>query len=280
MSKGSSKNHISVHAKPGQMSFSWQLGKGLGYVFLSVLVMQCQPASRPQPIAEYEPASGFTLLSQVAPDIQQDIRYATANNFLGRPVNGYFTNACVISVDAANALANVQQQAVDLGYSLKVYDCYRPQHAVDDFVRWSSDADDNLMQSRFFPALEKDQLFPQGYIAARSGHSRGSTVDLTLVPLDTRQPSASPLDGRFDCRASVMQRYPDNSIDMGTGYDCFDEKSHTDHPDVSENVRANRDLLRDLMEQSGFENYSQEWWHFTLNDEPFPERYFDFSLPR
>lgn len=280
MSKGLNRDSISEHAKPGQMSFSWQLGKGGFCVLMSVLIMQCQPASRPQPIAEYKPAPGFTLLSQVAPGIQQDIRYATANNFLGRPVNGYFVNACVISEAAAEALARVQEQAVGLGYSLKVYDCYRPQHAVDDFVRWSSDADDNLMQSRFFPALEKDQLFPQGYIAARSGHSRGSTVDLTLVPLDTRQPDASPLDGRFDCRGSVMQRYPDNSIDMGTGYDCFDEKSHTDHPNVTDTVRANRDLLRDLMEQSGFENYSQEWWHFTLNEEPFPERYFDFALPQ
>jgi len=279
MSKWSSRKNSSESLKPSQMSFSWPLGNGVSCALLSVFLMQCQPASRPQPIAAYEPASGFTLLSDVAPSIQQDIRYATANNFLGRPVNGYFVNACVISEAAAQALANVQQQAVDLGYSLKVYDCYRPQHAVDDFVRWSSDADDNLMQSRFFPSLQKDQLFPQGYIAARSGHSRGSTVDLTLVPLDTRQPSASPLDGQYDCRGSVMQRFPDNSIDMGTGYDCFDEKSHTDNPEVTATVRANRDLLRDLMEQSGFENYSQEWWHFTLNDEPFPERYFDFSLP-
>lgn len=280
MSKGSCKVSSATLVKSSQTQFSLQLARGLVCAMLSLLLLQCQPASRPQPVTEYEPVSGFVLLSEIAPSIQQGIRYATANNFLGRPVNGYFVNACVISEAAAVALARVQQQAVNLGYSLKVYDCYRPQHAVDDFVRWASDEDDNLMQSRFFPALNKDELFPQGYIAERSGHSRGSTVDLTLVPLDTQQPAASPLGGGYDCRGSVMQRYPDNSIDMGTGYDCFDEKSHTDNPDVTATVRANRDLLRDLMEQSGFENYSQEWWHFTLNNEPFSEQYFNFALPQ
>ncbi len=280
MSKWSGKVSSTARVKPSQVQPSLLLARGLVCAFFSLLLLQCQPASRPQPIAEYEPVAGFTLLADVAPSIQQDIRYATANNFLGRPVNGYFINACVITEAAAMALERVQQQAVNLGYSLKVYDCYRPQHAVDDFVRWAADEDDNLMQSRFFPALNKDELFPQGYIAERSGHSRGSTVDLTLVPLDTQQPAASPLGGGYDCRGSVMQRYPDNSIDMGTGYDCFDEKSHTDNPDVTATVRANRDLLRDLMEQSGFENYSQEWWHFTLNNEPFSDQYFNFALPQ
>jgi len=222
--------------------------------------------------------AGFSYLSQLDSSIQQDIRYFGANNFLGRPVAGYEAGECILTDLAAEALVLVQEAVNTLGYSLKVYDCYRPQRAVDDFVQWAADPRDELMRSSFYPEVPKGELFARGYIAERSGHSRGSTVDLTLVPLGTVVPVADPLARAYDCRVSQGERFPDNSIDMGTGYDCFDLRSHTDDIGVGAQVLQRRHLLRNLMEAAGFTNYEQEWWHYTLNDEPFPDQYFDFLV--
>lgn len=221
--------------------------------------------------------AGFSRLTQADDSIEQDIRYAGDNNFVGRPVNGYLTPACVLTTPAASALTQVQAQANRQGYSLKVYDCFRPQRAVDHFVAWAADPADEKMKAAFYPDVPKDELFSRGYIAERSGHSRGSTVDLTLVRLGSLQPQADPM-GDYDCRGHEAQRFPDNSIDMGTSYDCFDERSHTDNSQVGDEVLANRHLLRDLMAAAGFVNYDQEWWHYTLRDEPFSEQYFDFPI--
>jgi D-alanyl-D-alanine dipeptidase len=205
------------------------------------------------------------------------MRYTTSNNFVGRPIAGYQEAACVLTTAAASALAEVQAQANLQGYSLKVYDCFRPQRAVDNFVAWADDLDDQKMKEAFYPGVPKDELFSRGYIAERSGHSRGSTVDLTLVRLGSAQPQADSMVD-YDCRASEAQRHPDNSINMGTSYDCFDVLSHTDNPGVGDDVLANRHVLRDLMEAAGFTNYEQEWWHYTLRQEPFPGQYFDFPI--
>lgn len=221
--------------------------------------------------------SGFSTLALADDSIELDMRYTGDNNFVGRPITGYQTEACVLTTPAASALAEVQAQASQMGYSLKVYDCFRPQRAVDHFVAWAADPDDEKMKDRFYPDVPKDELFSRGYIAERSGHSRGSTVDLTLVPMGSTQPQADPMDS-YDCRGNEEQRFPDNSIDMGTSYDCFDARSHTDNPAVGEDVLANRHLLRGLMEAAGFVNYDQEWWHYTLRDEPFPDQYFDFPI--
>ena len=223
---------------------------------------------------------GFSLLSELAPDIQQDIRYRGNNSFLGRPVAGYSANECVLSTEAANALAEIQPHLAALGFGLKVYDCYRPQHAVDDFVEWAQLVFDQRMKASYYPDVPKAELFSQGYIAERSGHSRGSTVDLTLVPLDSEQPEVDALARDYDCRAPVAERVPDNSLDMGTAYDCFDALSHTFNPAVGDAVLARRRMLVNIMNTAGFDNYDQEWWHFTLRDEPFPEQYFDFALPQ
>lgn len=229
------------------------------------------------PTVEQELPTGFSTLTQVDDSIELDMRYVGENNFVGRPITGYHTSACVLTTPAATALAQVQAQANLQGYSLKVYDCFRPQRAVDHFVSWAADPADEKMKAAFYPDVPKDELFSRGYIAERSGHSRGSTVDLTLVRLGSLQPQADPM-GDYDCRGSEAQRFPDNSIDMGTSYDCFDERSHTDNPDVGEDVLANRYLLRDLMEAAGFVNYDQEWWHYTLRDEPYTDQYFDFPV--
>lgn len=245
----------------------------LSVFFLMMLGVACSNKNERESLPE-----GFSFLSDIDSSIQQDIRYFGNNNFLGRPVAGYDAAACVLSTPAAEALALVQEAVITIGYSLKVYDCFRPQRAVDDFVTWAADPDDQLMRSSYYPDVPKDELFSRGYIAERSGHSRGSTVDLTLVPLGTSVPLADPLSAGFDCRAPVAERFPDNSIDMGTGYDCFDLRSHTDDIAVGAVVLQNRHLLRDLMEAAGFTNYEQEWWHYTLEDEPFPEQYFDFPI--
>jgi D-alanyl-D-alanine dipeptidase len=221
--------------------------------------------------------TGFSTLTRVDDSIELDMRYLGDNNFVGEPITGYQVSACVLATPAATALADVQTQASLLGYSLKVYDCFRPQRAVDHFVAWAADLSDEKMKAGFYPDVPKDELFSRGYIAERSGHSRGSTVDLTLVRLGSTQPQADP-QASYDCRGSEAQRFPDNSIDMGTGYDCFDARSHTDNPEVGEDALANRHQLRELMDAAGFENYDQEWWHYTLRDEAFPDQYFDFPI--
>lgn len=258
-------------------------GKTLAVLPLLVLLMQCSGDTGTSPertMGAAGPAlpEGFARLSELDDSIQLDIRYIGNNNFLGRPVAGYQAAECILSTPAALALVEVQAMVTQLGLSLKIYDCYRPQQAVNDFMQWAADADDQRMRVSYYPEVAKEQLFELGYIAERSGHSRGSTVDLTLVPLGTAVPEADPLAQQYDCRAAVARRFPDNSLDMGTGYDCFDPRSHTDNIVVGAEVLQRRHLLRDIMEAAGFTNYDQEWWHYTLNDEPFADQYFDFPV--
>lgn len=228
------------------------------------------PASLPE---------GFVRLSDVAPDIVQEMRYTGEHNFLGRPVTGYEVGDCWLTAPTAQALAGVQERVAKKGYSLKVYDCYRPQRAVDDFVAWAQDPDDDLTRAEFYPRLEKDVLFPQGYIAEKSGHSRGSTVDLTLIPAGAgASPDWSLGDEQVDCAAPRPPRFPDTSVDMGTGFDCFDPRSATKSKQVTAEQRANRKILQKAMTRAGFTNLPEEWWHYTLNNEPFPDTYFDAPL--
>lgn len=213
------------------------------------------------------------------PDLAVDMRYAGQHNFTGRPIPGYRAANCMLTLDAAEALSNVQSQLREFGLALKVYDCYRPQSAVDYFVAWGRDLDDQTMKAEFYPEVDKRYLFRDGYIAEKSGHSRGSTVDLTIVPIpyapaQTYDPGA-PLRS---CENSQSERFADASIDMGTGYDCFSTLSHTLSPEVGAQQRANRLLLKTLMEASGFTNLKEEWWHFTLSAEPYPDSYFDFPV--
>jgi zinc D-Ala-D-Ala dipeptidase len=216
---------------------------------------------------------------EVEPTILQDMRYATKYNFVGRRIDGYREPVCLLHRRAARALKRVQARVTDQGYTLKVYDCYRPQRAVDHFVRWSRNGS-QTMKREFYPREDKSRLFDNGYIARRSGHSRGSTVDLTLVRLPAKlQPPWSREEfGLTRCTAPYRRRYPDNSINMGTSYDCFDSRSHTFNSRGG--VRRNRLLLRREMERAGFAPYDNEWWHFTLRDERYPDRYFDFPVTR
>ncbi len=191
----------------------------------------------------------FVNVNAQTPSIRFEIRYATGNNFIGSPIDGYEEPLCYLTKEAALALQRVQASLQKEGQTLRVYDCFRPQRAVDHFVRWAKELNDTKMKNIYYPGVDKKDLFDQGYIAARSGHSRGSTLDLTI-------------DG----------------LDMGTPFDFFDPWSHTESDAVTKQQHENRMRLKKVMEENGFQNYAEEWWHFTLKDEPFKERYFDFAI--
>ncbi|MCB1827141.1 MAG: M15 family metallopeptidase [Coxiellaceae bacterium] len=231
------------------------------------------------PILIYALPKGFVYLNDVAPSVLQDIRYAGYHNFTGRPVKGYRAKECILTKPAADALAKVQAALLQSDLSLKVYDCYRPQRAVNDFIAWSHNPKLTKMKAEFYPRVAKNKLFAQGYIAKKSGHSRGSTVDLTIVPVPTRQ-QANYYRGQtlVSCTAAYHERFADNSIDMGTGYDCLDPLSYGYTPRVSLVAYQNRKLLRHIMQKYGFMPYKNEWWHFTLRREPYPETYFNFPI--
>ncbi|QOL20056.1 M15 family metallopeptidase [Candidatus Bodocaedibacter vickermanii] len=187
-------------------------------------------------------------------NIPFDIRYATHNNFMGRPIAGYTTNKCIVSNAVRDALILAQEKATKAGYSLIVFEAYRPLKAVEDIVQWSLNTDIQNKE-RFYPDIDKDTLFDLGYIALRSTHTRGAAVDVTLINPTTKE-----------------------ELDMGTEFDFFGSASHTISEDISASAKTNRHLLLSIMESSGFVNYDKEWWHFTLKDEPFPNTYFDFDI--
>ena len=221
----------------------------------------------------------FVYLSAVARTIRQDIRYAGIHNFTGRPVDGYQANECILTERAADALQKVQTELAGKDLSLIVWDCYRPMRAVRDFIHWSRSQQSPLMKAEFFPNTNKSQFFARGYLSRHSAHSRGSTVDLGLVPSAVRAPptfdAAMPL---VPCTAPKGARFDDGTIDFGTGYDCLDPLAGTNNPNVSKEVHLNRILLQRFMQQYGFRSYFREWWHFELVDDPFRGRSFDFPI--
>lgn len=259
----------------------------------SLALLACAAASvAAASVAAGEPTpcpipAGFVRLSSYAPEILQELRYAGSHNFVGRKVEGYHAAECILSIPAARALklasdfarsARMDPTEQGARYAIKVYDCYRPARAVADFVSWSR-TEDARMRAEFFPTLQKSDLFAQGYIAERSGHSRGSTVDLTLVPLPAaEQPVFTPGQALTSCAGPLAERWADNSLDMGGGFDCFHPVSWTNSSDVAMQQQFNRQLLLHAMHKAGFVNYPLEWWHYTLRDEPFPEQIFDFPV--
>ncbi|MFD9442033.1 M15 family metallopeptidase [Streptomyces sp. NPDC060006] len=242
---------------------------------LTVTAASATATATPEPKAPED----FVSLRSVDRTIIQEMRYFTPHNFVGERIDGYRQPLCILTRPAAEALHTAQQRLLRQGYSLKVYDCYRPQRAVDHFVRWAEDLDDQTMKDEFYPKVDKTRLFEDGYIAEKSGHSRGSTMDLTLVKLPAK-PTRPYVPGEplVPCFAPQQERFPDNSVDMGTGYDCFDTLSHTLDPRVQGQQRANRLLLKDTLEGLGLVNLAEEWWHFTYKPEAYPDTYFDFPV--
>lgn len=238
-----------------------------------VVILLSSPLLAAEPLPQ-----GFVRLRDLAPDIAQEMRYAGPHNFIGRPIDGYLAPECILTRPAAEAVIRVQQELVRSGLAVKIYDCYRPARAVADFVAWSK-TPDQAMKAEFYPNVDKKDFFRLGYVAEKSSHSRGSTVDLSIIPLPApAQPAYVPGQKLTSCFAPRGERFPDNSIDMGTGYDCFDPLSHPGNAAVGTVPYHHRQLLRALMEKNGFAPYDEEWWHFTLKDEPFPATFFDFPV--
>ncbi|MFK0222919.1 M15 family metallopeptidase [Streptomyces vinaceus] len=222
----------------------------------------------------------FVALSSVDPSIIQDMRYTKKINFVGARIDGYKQPVCILTDSAAEALHRAQEKLLPRGYSLKVYDCYRPQRAVDHFVRWAEDLKDNRMKEEFYPRVAKERLFADGYISEKSGHSRGSTLDVTIVKLHSPASKHGPARPAGPCYAAQDERRPDDSVDMGTGFDCFDTLSHTDNPQIQGIQKANRNILRSALSAEGFVNLPEEWWHFTYKPEKYPDTYFDFPVAK
>ncbi|MDH3323612.1 MAG: M15 family metallopeptidase [Flavobacteriaceae bacterium] len=197
----------------------------------------------------------FVNLKEIMPDLRSDLRYYGSHNFVGKPIDGYNAPVLLLTKEAAHALKKVQDELKKIGFGLLIYDAYRPQRAVDHFVRWAQDEEDTTMKVEFYPNIDKKDIFAKGYISPKSGHSRGSTVDLTIVSLKTR-----------------------HILNMGSPYDLFDEISSIENKNITQNQQALRLLLKRRMEKHGFKSYPKEWWHFTLKNEPYPSTYFDFPV--
>jgi D-alanyl-D-alanine dipeptidase len=251
-------------------------------LFLSIatfLILIYPSFSASQEILKTNLTEGFVDVKEVIPSIVLDIRYYTSHNFIGEPIDGYKADKCILTKEAAGALKKVQNELRASSLSLKVYDCYRPQRAVNHFVKWAKDISDTRMKKEFYPTIDKKNLFKDGFIASKSGHSRGSTVDLTIVPIPIPKQEQYTVGQQLrECYLPAKKRFKDNSIDMGTGFDCFHELSHTETKQIGAKQQANRQLLKEIMTKYGFKNYSKEWWHYTLKNEPFPKTYFDFVI--
>ncbi len=198
---------------------------------------------------------GFIRLNEFIPSATYDARYFTENNFVGERITGYEAPVVILANPAAVALRQVQADLAPFGLGLKIFDGYRPQQAVDHFARWAKDVAETKTKADYYPDVEKRHLFRDGYIAAKSGHSRGSTVDVTIIDLGTKK-----------------------ELDMGTPFDFFGLQSWPDNKDMSPRVRANRALLRNVMMRNGFKPLTEEWWHFTLENEPYTDTYFNFKV--
>ena len=227
------------------------LNNNLKYFILFILVFFIEK-SNAQKLPE-----GFVYIKNVIPSIELELRYAGNNNFIGKPIDGYNQYKAIITKQAAEALAEVQTELKEHNLGLKIYDAYRPQQAVNHFIRWAKKLNDTLKKQEFYPNVKKEELFKEQYIAYRSGHSRGSTVDITIIDLSTDKKVA---------------------LDMGSPYDFFGVQSWVSYQNLTKNQRENRKLLQDILRKYNFKNYAQEWWHFTLYDEPYPNTYFNFPI--
>jgi zinc D-Ala-D-Ala dipeptidase len=241
-----------------------------------VLIMMLLPAAASAGSAL---PKGFVYLRDIDPTIVQDIRYAGSHNFAGRPIRGYLAAECILSEPAATALATVQRRLAEKKLALIVWDCYRPKRAVDDFFRWSKDPAHSEMKAEFYPRTDKEKLFALGYLARRSAHSRGSTVDLGMVPSGSSvAPPPDPSQPLRACTSPKGERFEDGTIDFGTGYDCLDVIGNTSNALVGGIARHNRQTLKSYMQAAGFRPYAREWWHFELVNEPFKRDGFDFEV--
>lgn len=205
--------------------------------------------------AQQKLPKGFSYVQDIIPDINFDLRYYGSHNFVGKKIDGYKSPVLILTTAAAQAFEKVEKELNKKGMALKIFDAYRPQKAVDHFKKWATNVNDTLGKKEFYPQLDKRNLFKLGFIAGKSGHSRGSTVDLTIITIHDRQ-----------------------EIDMGSPFDFFGSISHFDSQEINGVQKQNRTLLKNIMSKYCFKGYAKEWWHFTLINEPYQKTYFDFNV--
>ena len=231
-------------------------------ITLTILLFSCKTMTNNSSVASdalniSNDSSGFVLLSDAVPDAILEIRYYSTYNFVGKRIAGYEEPIALLTKEAAIKLKEVSDELIEKGYRLKIYDAYRPQMAVNNFVDWAKDVNDTKMKKYFYPNLDKEVLFPQMYIMEYSGHTRGSTVDLTLFDMNTEK-----------------------EVDMGGTFDYFGKESHPDYKGITDEQYNNRMILREAMVSHGFKPLETEWWHFTLEDEPYKDIYFNFPISK
>lgn len=249
--------------------------------FLMLMIICFASFDRCIAMSEEARSKGFVYLHEIDPTILVSLRYYTDENFVGTPVNAYKKAVVMITKQAAEALKKVQEDVKKDGYSLVVYDAYRPQQAVNHFVQWGKDCSGQSKKDSYYPRIDKAHCFELGYIAERSGHSRGSTVDLTLIK-DGEVPHAVQEKKRTLCDNYIITILDDGTVDMGSSFDLFDEASHTENNLIEESFKERRRYLKNAMEKHGFKNFADEWWHYTLKNEPYPadqdNNYFNFPI--
>lgn len=238
-------------------------------IALSVAPVTAFPSAMPE---------RFVSLADIDPSIIIEMRYAGSHNFLGRVVNGYEANKCIVLKELALALRDAQKKLRKRNLGLKLYDCYRPQMAVTAFMAWANDLSGVKLKQAFYPNVSKPELVKKTYIAARSGHSRGDSIDVTVVNLPAKNQPVFEPESQYDCTGEAASRYQDNSLDMGTGYDCFDTLSHTLNPLIVGQQMENRLLLKGVLVEHGFRNYSKEWWHFTYTKSAAKKQFYNFKI--
>lgn len=232
------------------MKYLYIHNKFASVLIICLIVLSCGRKTVPE-----LDSSDFVSIGEAIPDVLLEIRYYSTYNFVGERIDGYEAPVALITREGAEALRKVSDELKAKGYRLKIFDAYRPQTAVNHFIRWAEDVDDIKMKEYFYPDVDKSLLFDLEFICAKSSHSRGSTVDLTLFDMATER-----------------------EVDMGGTFDWFGDESHPDYEGITDEQKAHRDILRNAMMDAGFKPFETEWWHFTLSDEPFPETYFDFPV--
>jgi zinc D-Ala-D-Ala dipeptidase len=247
------------------------------FLILLLFLFNIIALSLPQQIRE----KGFVYLHEIDPTILVSLRYFGNENFVGKTVDGYKKNIVILTKQTALALKKVQENVKKDGYCLVIYDAYRPQKAVNNFIKWADDLKYQNKKAQYYPRVDKAKVFDLGYIAKRSGHSRGSTVDITIIK-DGRKPHEVIEQNRKLLDGFEIKFLDDGTVDMGSSFDLFDEASHFENNLIEEKYKKRRTYLKNVMEKHGFKNLAEEWWHFTLKDEPYKANlessYFNFDI--
>jgi D-alanyl-D-alanine dipeptidase len=253
-------------------------GKRSNFLLVSIFSMMVGSSGA---LSEDAPPKGFVYVHEIDPTVLVSLRYNSNENFVGRPIDGYKKSVVILTRQAAQALKKAHDEFKKDGYQLVIYDAYRPQQAVDHLMCWSVHGEDQLKKSQYYPRVNKADVFKLGYVAERSGHSRGSTIDLTLIKVgkklhEVKESQRTLLDGY------TITFLDDGTVDMGSSFDLFDVASHFKNDVITDNYKTLRRYLREIMEKHGFKGCGNEWWHFTLRNEPFPsgpnKHYFNFLV--